>query len=361
MKVQNNSFSAAFGNNGGTVVNMVMKSGTNQFHGSGWYFLQRPQMDARDFFNPKYLLGNPVPNPKPDSRRDQGGFSLGGPIKRDRTFFFVDFEKVRSSSASSGVATVPTLGERQGDFSGLTNNIYDPNVNCGTPMNVIRPQVGFNCSGQAIGPANAIPAGEINPIGIAVLNLYPQPSNDNEFNNYNWTATSNAPDHQFDIKVDHQINDRHRLSARYSRGWYNFTTPLTLGDGFDNDGIKSGVTVAHNASLEYTWTINPRIIWNSHVALDRVHELSIPAIPTISSFNASLPGGTQGFPAVFEQANGIDKMPTFMMQGNLPWNNLYDQCCINTKFAHTLVNYSSPLVISKGSHLLKIGGEQIIF
>jgi len=85
MNVQNNSFSAEFGNNGGTVVNMVMKSGTDHFHGSGWYFLQRPQIDARDFFNPKYVVGNPVPNPKPDSRRDQGGFSLGGPIRKNRT------------------------------------------------------------------------------------------------------------------------------------------------------------------------------------------------------------------------------------------------------------------------------------
>ena len=110
MKVQNNSFSAEFGNNGGTVVNMVMKSGTDAFHGSGWYFLQRAQLNARDFFNP-------APNPKPDSKRDQGGFSFGGPIIKNRTFFFVDFEKVRSSGSSSGVVTVPTLAERQGDFS----------------------------------------------------------------------------------------------------------------------------------------------------------------------------------------------------------------------------------------------------
>ncbi len=98
-------------------------------------------------------------------------------------------------------------------------------------------------------------------------------------------------------------------------------------------------------------------MWES----DRVHELSLPGIPTISSFNASLPAGTPGLPPVFEQANGIDKMPTFLMQGNLPWTNLYDQCCINTTFAHTLVSYSSQLVISRGSHLLKIGGEQRIF
>jgi hypothetical protein len=355
MKVQNNSFSAEFGNNGGTVVNMVMKSGTNQFHGSGWYFLQRPQMDARDFFNPKYFLGSNVINPKPQSRRDQGGFSFGGPIKRDRTFFFVDFEKVRSASSSSGVATVPTLAERQGNFAGTANPIYDPTaIGCGVPC-VTRPRVQYN------GQQDVIPPSELDPLGIAVLNLYPKPSNQNEFNNYNWTVTTNAPDYQFDIKIDHQINDKNHLSGRYSRGWYNFTTPLTLGDGFDNDGIKSGVTVAQNGGLEYTRTFNPRIIWTSHFSVDRVHELSIPSIPTITSFNASLPAGTPPLPSVFETANGIDKMPTFFMQGNSPWSNLYDQCCINTKFAHTLLSYSSQLVISKGSHLIKVGGEQRIF
>jgi hypothetical protein len=362
-KVQNNSFSAEFGNNGGTVVNMVLKSGTNAFHGTGWYFLQRPQMDARDFFNPKYFLGDPTPNPKPDSKRDQGGFSLGGPIRKNKTFFFVDFEKVRNLSAQSGVVTVPTLAERQGDFSGLTNNIYDPNVNCGTPTNVIRPQVGFNCSGNPIPGEmpNVIPAAEINPIGLAVLNLYPQPSNSNEFNNYNYTTLANGPDYQFDIKLDHQINDKNRVNGRYSREWSNYTTPLTLGDGFDNDGIASGVTVAQNGSFEYSWTINPRMILTSHGAVDRVHELSLPGIPTISSFNSSLPAGTQGLSPVFGQANGLDQMPTFTMQGNLPWTDLYDQCCIYTKFGHTLVSYSSQLVISKGAHLIKLGGEQRIF
>lgn len=362
MKVQNNSFSAEFGNNGGTVVNMVMKSGTDKFHGSGWYFLQRAGLNARDFFNPEFTFGSTVPNPKPDSKRDQGGFSIGGPIIKNRTFFFVDFEKVASSSASSGVATVPTLAERQGDFSADTNpdtgvpqNIYDPTAQgCGNPCGT-RPQVQYN------GQFNVIPPGEQDPIGMAVLNLYPKPSNTNEFNNYNYTTLANGPDYQFDIKIDHQINDRNGISGRYSRGWYNFTTPLTLGDGVDNDGIKSGVTVAQNASLEYTWTVNPRIVWTSHVGLDRVHELSLPSIPTISSFNASLPTGVQGLPSVFQTANGIDKMPTFLMQGNLPWTNLYDQCCINTSFAHTLVSYSSQLVISKGAHLIKFGGEQRVF
>jgi hypothetical protein len=139
---------------------MAMKSGTNSFHGSGWYFLQRPQMDARDFFNPE-------PNPKPDARRDQGGFSVGGPIKKGRTFFFVDFEKVHSISASSYVASVPTMAERNnGDFSATANTIYDPLH----PWVACAPPATGQCRPQVQG--NVIPKTEINPIGQAVLNLW---------------------------------------------------------------------------------------------------------------------------------------------------------------------------------------------
>ena len=175
-----------------------------------------------------------------------------------------------------------------------------------------RPQV--QCTtGQG---ANVIPPSELDPIGLAVLNLYPTAQQRERVQQLQLhDASESRPDYQFDIKIDHQINDRNRISGRYSRGWNNYTTPLTLGDGFDNDGIESGVTVAQNASLEYTWTINPRIVWTSHVGVDRVHELSVPSIPTISSFNASLPAGVQGLPSVFQTANGIDKMPTFLMQG----------------------------------------------
>ncbi len=356
VKVENNSFSAEFGNNGGTVVNMAMKSGTNSFHGSGWYFLQRPQMDARDFFNPE-------PNPKPDSRRDQGGFSLGGPIKKDRTFFFVDFEKVHSISATSYVASVPTLAERTGDFSATATAIYDPfqitNLAACTsqpnPPPCTRAQVASN------GILNVIPKGEIDPIGLAVLNLYPKPNLPGEFNNYNFTTTASAPDYQFDIKVDHQINDKQRINGRYSRSWSNFTTAETLGDSFDNDGIANGPTTAQNSSFEYSWTINPRTVWTNHAAIDRVHEKSTSGIPTLSGFNASLPSGAQGLPTSLQQANGIDQMPTFSITGASPWTDLFDQCCIATTFAHTLYSYSSQVVISKGSHLIKFGGEQRLF
>jgi hypothetical protein len=364
VKVQNNSFSAEFGSNGGTVVNMVMKSGTNAFHGSGWYFLQRPQMDARDFFNPKFFVGSDVPNPKPNAKRDQGGFSLGGPIRKDKTFFFVDFEKVRAISSSSYNATVPTLAERTGDFSGTGTHIFDPYqitnlVACTTPgpnqPACIRAPISSG------GVVDVIPQNEIDPIGQAVLNLYPKPNIDQELNNFNFNAITNAPDYQFDIKVDHQLNDKQRINARYSRSHNNFSSPEVLGDGFSNDGIGGSPTTAQNASFEHSWTISPRTIWTNHIALDRVHELSTSGMPTISSFNASLPSGAQGLPSVLQTANGLGRMPTFQMVGSSGWTNLFDQCCTDTTFGHTLLSYSSQFVISKGSHLFKFGGEQRLF
>ena len=139
-----------------------------------------------------------------------------------------------------------------------------------------------------------------------------------EFNNFLFSTTAHAPDYQFDIKLDHQISDKHRVSGRYSRGWSNYIAPDILGDGFDNDGIGSDVVVAQNGSLEYTWTINSRTILTNHFAVDRVHELETPGIPTMSSFNASLPSGVQGLPSILQQANGADRMPAFYMIGNLP-------------------------------------------
>ena len=354
-KVQNNSFSAEFGNNGGTVVNMVLKSGTNAFHGSAWYFLQRSEINARDFFNP-------APNPKPQSARDQGGFSIGGPIRRNKTFFFADFEKVRSDTAFNGIATVPTAAERAGNFSGTATNIYDPTlplVACASGQ--CRPQVAYN------GTPNVIPPNEIDPIGKAILALYPAANLPGEFNNYLFSGTAHGPDYQFDIKIDHQINDKSHLNARYSRESSNYYTPMIFGDGFDNngsgDGIAGSPTLAQNGSIEYERTVNSRIVWTSHFSIDRVHEVETPSIPSISSFNAKLPAGVQLSP-IFQQANGIDRMPAIYMSSGgqtAPWTDLYDQCCANTTFAHTLYSYSSQIVISHGAHLLKIGGEQRLF
>ena len=249
---------------------MVLKSGTNAFHGSGWYFLQRSGTDARDFFNP-------APGLKPNHARDQSGFSLGGPIRKNRTFFFVDFEKVRDNEPINIVASVPTLAERNGDFSAATNPIFDPIIcspNCST-----RPQVQYN------GALNVIPPNEIDPIGQAIINLYPQPNQPGEFFNYRLNTLSHGPDYQFDIKVDHQISDNQRINGRYSRLHSNFTTPIGLGDGSDstqdNGGIANSPLTVQNGALEYTWTLNPKTIWTNHFAVDRASQPETTNIPSL--------------------------------------------------------------------------------
>jgi hypothetical protein len=186
-KVQNNSFSAEFGNNGGTIVNMVLKQGSNAFHGSGWWYGQRSTFDARDFFN----TGD-----KPDHVRDQYGFAVGGPIIKNKTFFFVDFEKVRQQDPTNLEGIVPTALERAGDFSqspANSNGIFNPFACTPSGDSCVRDQF----------PGNKIPAPDINPIGQAILNLYPTPNIPGAvFPNPNWRKVILGvdPAWQFDVK-----------------------------------------------------------------------------------------------------------------------------------------------------------------
>src|SRR5437764_981078 len=229
-KVQNNSFSAEFGNNGGTIVNMVLKQGGNNFHGSGWWYGQRATFDARDFFNP-------APNPEPDHVRDQYGFSLGGPIKKNKTFFFADFERVRQQDPFNLQGVVPTPEQRMGDFSGpeaMAENpggIFDP-----CPGNQL--PSGTACPTNPRKPFpidNVIPASEIDPIGHTILNLYPMPNIPNAlYPDPNWRAVllRTSPSWQFDFKLDHQITNNHKISGRYSRlhNHNSVTTIVCTGD-----------------------------------------------------------------------------------------------------------------------------------
>ena len=337
-KVQNNSFAAEFGSNGGTVVNIALKTGTNAFHGSGWWFGQRSNFDARDFFNPS-------PNSKPDSARDQEGFSLGGPVLKNRTFFFVDYEKVRQNNAINFTATVPTLLERMGNFAGTQNPIYDP-LQC-------VPQGNGTCVRPLV-PNQQIPAGETDMIGQSILNLYPKPTDNTvEFNNYRSTGVAKSPDYQFDIKLDHQDSDKSRISGRYSHLHSDFLTPTLFGDGAFNDGIAVDPLSVHNVGLEYDWTATSSILWTNRFALDRAKQTeNSSGLPTFSSV---------GLPAILGQGNNLKRMPSILMNSANGQTNLFDQCCLDTNFAHTLLSYSSALQVVRGRHLFKFGGEQRIF
>jgi hypothetical protein len=346
-KVENNSFSAEYGNNGGTVVNMVLKEGGNQFHGSGWWFGQRSALDANDFFN------NAAGIPRPDHVRDQYGFSLGGPIRKQKTFFFVDVEFTRQHDPVNMNGTVPTDAERSGDFSATLT--ADPNGNpvqqtIYNPFLITCDPLSGSCTRPQF-PNNVIDPQYINPIGQALLKLYPEPNvaaDQFGLNNFRTSVLTNAPGHQFDVKIDHHFNDKQRVAVRYSQAYGEYDVPFVLASATFNDGFTSSTTV-HNIGLEYNWTLTPTSVWTSRLAVDRV---SAPV-------NSAFPGlASVGFPSSLESANGLKRMPTIALDNTNNWLSMYTQCCTDTKFAHTLWSYSSALSWVKRAHTLKVGFEQ---
>ena len=339
-KVENNSFSAEYGNNGGTVVNIVLKEGGNKFHGSGWWFGQRAALDANEFFNISQGI------PRPDHARDQYGFSLGGPIRKNKTFFFVDFEALRQNDPVKINAFVPTALERMGDFRSSAQHIFNP----------------FNVDSSGNRADFTVPdlidSGLLDRIGQKIINLYPMPTDPNAGpgqQNYHNSILSKTSGYQFDVKLDHHFSEQNHLSGRYSRLHALNTVPTIFGDGDfppAGDGLSS-VTNVQNASLEDNWNPTPNLVWTNRFALDRAFA---PVTENYPKYNSIF---DQPGDAILGQANGLARFPAIQMDNNA--TSLFNQCCTNTSFAHTLYTYSSALSWARGRQIWKIGGEQRLF
>ncbi|HZQ21797.1 MAG TPA: TonB-dependent receptor [Terriglobales bacterium] len=340
-KVQNNAFSAEFGSNGGTVVNMALKSGTNAFHGSGWWFGQRDVLDANDFFS------NQAGLPKPSHSRDQYGFSLGGPIRKNRTFFFLDMERIVETNPINIVGTVPTVAERKGDFSNAL--ITDPNTGEVVPNLIFNPFTLDSNGNRTPFTGNKIPQSMWDKVGENVLNLYPlpnQPGTADGTNNFRANTNLANKGLQFDIKVDEQLSNKTHLAARYSHAHSSQSAPTVLADGLYNDGINY-ITSVNNGGLQFDWNLRPTLLATARLSVDQVHAPGFTKYPSATS---------AGFPSILDTANGIARMPAIIVDS--PWSSIYDQCCVDTKLDHMLYSYSSALAWAKGKHNIKFGFEQ---
>lgn len=354
-KVENNSFSAEYGSNGGTVVNIVLKEGTNKFHGSGWWFGQRSALDANEFFRNKFDI------PNPDHARDQYGFALGGPIKKEKTFFFIDFEKTRQNDPVNIDAFVPTALERAGDFRNTLIPCSDAGTGCnpGDPIQqrIFNPKnATFDGSGNLVRQDFAVPnlidAGLIDPIGQAIINLYPQPTVSDAGPgdmNYHNAVLSKFSARQFDVKIDHHFNDKNKLSGRYSNHHDDGSVPTIFGDGDFNDGFFFSTDV-QNFVIEDNWSPKPTLVVTSKFSVDRAVAPVTEDYPTLESV---------GFPSVLASGNGISRIPVIQMDNNA--TSLFNQCCTDTRFAHTLYSYGSALSWVKGRQIWKFGFEQRLF
>jgi hypothetical protein len=241
-KMQTSTYSAEFGRSLGGVVNLQIKSGTNQLHGSGFEFHRDDAFDANNFFN------NRAGRKKPDFTQNQFGGTLGGAIFKDKTFFFGDYQGHREKQGQTFLSTVPSLAMRRGDFSELSRTIYDPTT------------------GAAF-QGNVIPDGRIDQVARNILTqLYPEPntagtrssSSGQTVNNYLINPVKERQDNQFDIKVDHNLTSSNRFFTRYSFEKTHRLQPATLehGDAGQTFGAGDGNIKAQSLAFNDTHTLS---------------------------------------------------------------------------------------------------------
>ena len=244
-EVVTSNYDASFGRNGAGQINVVMKSGSNAFHGAFYEFFRNASLDGINYFAP-------ASEPKPKYQRNQFGAALGGPIRRDRTFFFADWESRRTREGITRVTNVPTPLERAGDFSrsGLPF-LLDPFT--------FQPF-----------PDNKIPTARLHPIGLGVASLYPLPNRSAPRQNYVSSPASRERNEQFDVRLDHKLGARSDLAFRYSfadRSLYEpFTGPSFAAiPGFGNDVPRR----SQNVMAAHTHAFTPALLNEFRAAFNR--------------------------------------------------------------------------------------------
>src|SRR5689334_12015395 len=237
-KLLNNGYSAEYGSNGGTIISMVTKSGTNAFHGSGFYFTRRPWMDANSY------SASQAGEPRASYKREEYGGSIGGPIVKKKAFFFFDWEHDQFDQPFTTSTIVPTALERTGDFS----QSFNPD---GSPVAIYNPFGTIVAGDRPQFAGNVIP--NPNPLSKALVNLFPLPNRvvDPSTGASNFVANyvTTAPGWQLDGKVDYYFNDHNFLTGRYYMRRETDTTPNPFLSENVTDFKTEGITLSDN------WTI----------------------------------------------------------------------------------------------------------
>ena len=265
-KIQTNLFAADQGRNAGATINVLTKSGSNQFHGSAYDFLRNDNLDAKNYFVPSTT-------PKPPFAQNQFGASLGGKIIPDKLFFFGNYEGFRRSQARTILSTVPTAEMRTGNFSNV-RDIFDPT----TTVAAAGAASGFTRTPFA---GRQIPTSRFDPLMARMIQAYPTAQTAGLTNNYTAVLKERQRWNQFDGRTDWNWNEKNTVFGRFSRQDTVTSRPSTFPNsrvpGFDQPlGLGNEDTFAGDSTLKSyhvvaSWirTITPSLIMEAKMGYNR--------------------------------------------------------------------------------------------
>lgn len=268
-KVMTNAFSAEYSRATGAVVSVSLKSGTNEFHGTAYEFLRNDAFDAKNFFD--------LPDqPRVPFKRNQFGFSVGGPIRKNKTFFFGDYEWMKIRESRTVNNTIPTPQMVAGNFSELTTRIYDPaTYNAATRT-------------RQVFPGNIIPPSRFDSIGAELASFYPAPNKPGLTQNFLYNPADNSNRDRWDIKIDHSINSRNSLIGRMSyQKDVEPAAPELPAPAYGASGeVRDFFTTGYNAMLGYNLIVSPTLVISTKAAWNAIITDVNP--PVDRSINAEL-------------------------------------------------------------------------
>ena len=328
-KIQTNAYSAEFGRSSGAVVNATIKSGTNAVRGSVYEFFRNDRLDANNFFS------NALGAPKPKRERNQFGLAAGGPLVKNQTFWFADYEGLRDLEGVPRVRQVPTAAEKAGLFSTAVSD----------PFAAGRPEFSRNAAGQWV-----IPRERWDPVGAAIVGMIPDPNVPGS-TIYASTPVTDTRQDQFDVRIDHQIASNLTLFGRYS-----FVDTLTfrpaplpgLAEGSFNDAFGANDNRSQGLALGVTWTISPNLVGDIRLGHSRGDYYTTPP-------NFGVDGAAAvGLRNVPDDPSILGGVPKVNIQG-------FDAVGRHTSTPQFQTprswNPRATFSLNRGDHFIKFGGE----
>lgn len=367
--VETNSAPAEFGRFNGGVVNLTTNSGTNNLHGTAFEFLRNEALSARNLFAAA-TQANPH---KGKFRRNQFGFVAGGPVIRDKTFFFVDYQGTRQSVGRVVISTVPTIAERTGDFSAILGKpLYrtpgangavttEPATN-GTPNTAIvvkdtngntiqaRQNMIFRPADHSAFAGNRIPVSAFDFAAAGLLQRYPQPTSAGDANNFRRTGNEGQNQDQFDARLDHRFSMNDQVFGRYSYA-KDFTEPvraLPEGSGAASSGaaLAPQHTLAQAVATNYVHIFSPKFTNEIRGGYTRRH---VERAALLLGAPASQGIGVPGIPTNGAFAN---ELPTFLIAGI---QQLGPAANSDSSFRTDVTELADTVSLLRGRHAIKFG------